>query len=441
MGFWNNAKMLFTGQQDAAGEGEGNTPTRNADPLAYLLEDGELENQSKRYKNLYRNSALTQAIIDKICGIVLGKGWALSVNEDLPTFVQDALLAWWEVYRQQWSDMVKEGLITGMMVEQQQVNRRNLADVRLNYLQSENVERVRLENGKVVAIDINAVTSDEDITAGRWLRDLRPVEKVLRPSGMRYEGVIFFTRIEGLPSDKWGQSLLKSPLRAILGYEEVTRNLVVRSRISQSLAWQVSNYNSQRKLSEKVEFDRSLNNLASGQNQILKMRGDEKLDSVNPDIRQLDLPEYRVAMLEAVLAKFELPPDLFGHPDSSNRATLETAVRGFVQRYETLQGELMRHLQFRVDWAASQMGGVFVENAAEIDAPSVLVQSTKEATADKQSLEAYYYLLYQRGVIPFEVYVEISRATAMGEDLDMEDIELPPADQVEEPEPELAIAQ
>ena len=43
----------------------------------------------------------------------------------------------------------------------------------------------------------------------------------------------------------------------ILGYEEVTRNLVVRSRISQSLAWQVTKYNSQRKLSDKLEFDRS----------------------------------------------------------------------------------------------------------------------------------------------------------------------------------------
>ena len=442
MGFWQNAKMLFTGQQAAGGEqGEGNSPTRTSDPLAYLLEDGELENQSKRYKNLYRNSPLTQAIIDKICGIVLGKGWALSVNEDLPTFVQDALLAWWETYRQQWSDMVKEGLITGIMVEQPLVNRRNLADVQFNYLPSENVDKARIENGKVYEIDINAITDDEDITAGRWATGLKPIQKVLRPSGMRYEGRLFYTRVEGLPSDKFGQSLLKSPLRSILGYEEVTRNLVVRSRISQSLAWQVTKYNSQRKLSEKIEFDKSLNNLASGQNQILKMRGDEELNSVNPDIRQLDLPAYRIAMLEAVLAKFELPPDLFGHPDSSNRATLETAVRGFVQRYETLQGELMRHLQFRVDWAATAMGGVFVENAAEIDAPSVLVQSTKESVADKQSQEAYFFLLYQRGVIPYEVYIEISRHIASGADLDLEDIELPPADQVPEPEPDLAIAQ
>ena len=257
---------------------------------------------------------------------------------------------------------------------------------------------------------------------------------------MRYEGRLFYTRIEGLKSDKYGQSLLKSPLRAILGYEEVTRNLVVRSRISQSLAWQVTNYNDQRKLAAKVEFDRSLTNLASGQNQILKMRGNEKLDSVNPDIRQLDLPAYRVAMLEAVLAKFELPPDLFGHPDSSNRATLETAVRGFIQRYETLQGELMRHLSFRIDWTASQIGGEFVENAAEIDAPSVLVQSTKESVADKQSQEGYFYLLYQRGVIPYAVYIEISRRIAMGEDLDMVDVELPPPGEVEEPPPpELAV--
>lgn len=146
-------------------------------------------------------------------------------------------------------------------------------------------------------------------------------------------------------------------------------------------------------------------------------------------------------MLESVLAKFELPPDLFGHPDSSNRATLETAVRGFVQRYETLQGELMRHLQFRIDWAASQMGSAFVQDAAEIDAPSVLVQSTKESVADKTAQEAYFFLLYQRGVIPFEVYVQISRAVAMGEDLDMEEIELPPPESVPEPEPDLQIAQ
>lgn len=443
MGLWTKTKeLLFTGQQNENNaDGEGNPPTRPTDPLAYLLEDGELENQSKRYKNLYRNSALTQAIVDKIVGIIMGKGWNLSVSEELPTFLADALMDWWEGYRQQWNDMVKEGLITGIMVEQPIPNRRNRADVRFNYLPSENVERVRVINGRVNEIDINAITDDLDITAGEWRTGVKPIEKVLRPSGMRYEGRLFYTRIEGLKSDKYGQSLLKSPLRAILGYEEVTRNLVVRSRISQSLAWQVTNYNDQRKLAAKVEFDRSLTNLASGQNQILKMRGNEKLDSVNPDIRQLDLPAYRVAMLEAVLAKFELPPDLFGHPDSSNRATLETAVRGFIQRYETLQGELMRHLSFRIDWTASQIGGEFVENAAEIDAPSVLVQSTKESVADKQSQEQYFYQLYQRGVIPYAVYIEISRRIAMGEDLDMVDVELPPPGDVEEPQPpELAVA-
>ena len=427
--------MLFSGQQQEENTEGTNTPTRAADPLAYLLEDGELENQSKRYKNLYRNSPLTQAIIDKVVGIVMGNGWALSPNEELPTFVADALMAWWEEYRQQWTDMVKEGLITGFMVEQPLINRRNRADIGFNYLPSENVERVRVINGKVTEIDINEVTDDQDVTAGRWATGVRVIERILRPSGMRFEGRLFYTRIEGLKSDKWGQSLLKSPLRSLLGYEEVTRNLVVRSRISQSLAWQITNYNSQRKLSEKLEFDRSLNNLAAGQNQILKMRGDEQLDSVNPDIRQLDLPMYRVAMLEAVLAKFELPPDLFGHPDSSNRATLETAVRGFVQRYETLQGELIRHLKFRVDWVASQIAGAYVDNAVEVDAPSVLVQSTKESVADKQSQEAYFYLLYQRGVIPYDAYVEISRHIAVGADLDLEDIELPPPDESAIPEP------
>ena len=417
MTLWDRTKMLFSGQQQNAEESTDSTspPTRAADPLAYLLEDGDLENQSKRYKNLYRNSPLCQAIIDKIVGIVMGEGWNLTPSEEVPQFVGDAMLEWWKEYRQQWTDMVKEGLITGFMVEQPLINRRNRADISFNYLPSENVERVRVINGKVTEIDINEVTDDQDVTAGRWATGVRVIERILRPSGMRFEGRLFYTRIEGLKSDKWGQSLLKSPMRSILGYEEVTRNLVVRSRISQSLAWQVTKYNSQRKLSDKLEFDRSLNNLASGQNQILKMRGDEELNSVNPDIRQLDLPMYRVAMLEAVLAKFELPPDLFGHPDSSNRATLDTAVRGFVQRYETLQGELMRHLRFRLDWVATQIGGVYVENAVEIDAPSVLVQSKQEYVKDLQAQEAYLYLLYQRGVIPFEVYVEQSRAIAMGE--------------------------
>ena len=416
MTLWDRTKMLFSGQQQNAEESTDSTspPTRAADPLAYLLEDGDLENQSKRYKNLYRNSPLTQAIIDKVVGIVMGKGWNLTPSEELPTFVSDALLEWWKVYRQQWTDMVKEGLITGIMVEQPLVNRRNRADIAFNYLPSENVERVRIINGKVTELDINEVTDDQDVTAGRWATGVRPVERILRPSGMRFEGRLFFTRIEGLPGDKWGQSLLKSPMRSLLGYEEVTRNLVVRSRISQSLAWQVTKYNSQRKLSDKLEFDRSLNNLASGQNQILKMRGDEELNSVNPDIRQLDLPMYRVAMLEAVLAKFELPPDLFGHPDSSNRATLDTAVRGFVQRYEALQGELIRHLRFRIDWTATQIAGAYIEDAADVDAPSVLVQSTQENVKDLQAQEAYLYLLYQRGVIPFEVYVEQSAGDSDG---------------------------
>lgn len=439
MTLWDRTKFLFTGQQTQADtDGEGNDKTKAADPLKSLLEDGTLENQSKKYKNLYRNSALTQAVIDKICGIVLGKGWNLTVSEELPTFVQDAMLEWWKVYRTRWADMVKEGLITGIMVEQPLVNRRNRADISFNYLPSENVERVRVVNGKVTELDINAVTDDQDVTAGRWETNVRPVERVLRPSGMRFEGKIIYTRIEGLPSDKWGQSLLKSPLRALLGYEEVTRNLVVRSRISQSLAWQVRNYNDQRKVSDKIAFDGALNNLAAGQNQILKMRGDEMLDSVNPDIRQLDLPMYRVAMLEAVLAKFELPPDLFGHPDSSNRATLDTAVRGFVQRYETLQGELIRHLKFRIDWAATQIGGMYVEDAAEVDAPSVLVQTKQEYIKDLQAQEAYLFLLYERGVIPFEVYAEQSRTIMQGEELHWEDIELPPPEEPVPEEPDIA---
>ena len=58
MTLWDRTKMLFSGQQQQEESTDSTSPpTRAADPLAYLLEDGDLENQSKRYKNLYRNSA------------------------------------------------------------------------------------------------------------------------------------------------------------------------------------------------------------------------------------------------------------------------------------------------------------------------------------------------------------------------------------------------
>ena len=434
MTLWQRTKMIFSGQQTETDDTNTDTGrTSPNDPVADLTKNDVLDNQSRAYKNLYRNSPLTQAIIDKIVGIIVGNGWNVLINPDVPTRVGDATLAWWETYRNDWKDRLKEGLITGIIAEEPLINRRNRADLLFNYLPSENIERVQLENGIVKSIDIDAVTNDYDITAGRWLQNVAPIEKRLTPSGIRYFGRVFYTRIDGLPSDKWGQSLLKSPLRTLKGYEEVVRNMATRSRIAQSLAWQVTQYDPQKPPSDLQRQNTALANLVDGQNQIIKMQGDEQLESVNPDIRSLDLPAYRIAMLEAVLAKFELPPDLFGHPDASNRATLDTAVRGFVQRYEALQNQLIGYLLFRLDYVASQIGGVMIDNVAEIDAPSVLVQSPKETVADQTAQENYLFTLYERGVLPFEVYVEQSRRIAQGEALDWEDIDLPPP---EEPQPE-----
>ena len=79
---------------------------------------------------------------------------------------------------------------------------------------------------------------------------------------------------------------------------------------------------------------------------------------------------------------------------AANRATLWTLLcSGFVQRYEALQGELVRHLRFRIDWTATQIAGAYIEDAADVDAPSVLVQSTQENVKDLQAQEAYLYLL------------------------------------------------
>ena len=429
---WQRTKMLFTGQQEDSAT-NGNTQTAPIDPVADLTQNDLGDNQSRTYKNLYRNSPLTQAIIDKIVGIIMGDGWNILINDGVPTLAGDAVQAFWGDYRDDWRARVKEGLITGIVVEEPLVNRRNRADVQFNYLPSENIERVQVENGVVKALDINAVTNDQDITAGKWQSNVRPIYKRLTPTGTGYTGKVFYTRIDGLPSDKYGQSLLKSPLQTLKGYEEVVRNMVMRSRISQALAWQVTGYKANKTPSDSTAFDEALENIVDGQNQIIKMTGDEKLESVNPDIRQLDLPGYRIAMLEAVLAKFELPPDLFGHPDSSNRATLDTAVRGFVQRYETLQNQLVRYLMFRLDYVASQAAGTFLENVAAIDVPSVLVQNVKERTSDQTAQEAYLKGLYESGVLPFDVYVTQSRRIAMGETLDWEGVELPPPDEAEPP--------
>ena len=60
------------------------------------------------------------------------------------------------------------------------------------------------------------MTDDQDVTAGRWATGVRPDRahsEAVRDAVLR--GRLFFTRIEGLPGDKWGQSLLKSPYAVV----------------------------------------------------------------------------------------------------------------------------------------------------------------------------------------------------------------------------------
>ena len=44
----------------------------------------------------------------------MGKGWNSDAERGIAArLLSDALLEWWKVYRQQWTDMVKEGLDHG----------------------------------------------------------------------------------------------------------------------------------------------------------------------------------------------------------------------------------------------------------------------------------------------------------------------------------------
>ena len=78
-------------------------------------------------------------------------------NEDLDQATKDTVQMFWEKYQDRWKDLVLEGLITGMIVEEPMQNEQNMADIELSYIKSERVKDVVIENGNIKKVYIQGV--------------------------------------------------------------------------------------------------------------------------------------------------------------------------------------------------------------------------------------------------------------------------------------------
>ena len=418
------------------GKGDPDKTTDNRD----LFRETLIDNPAEQMSNFYDNSPIGASIINKIHGLLIQNGWGVVPNEDLDDEIKEIVQKWWEKYEARWKDLVLEGLVTGMIVEEPIHNEFNMADIEFSYIKSDRVEDVLIENGNIKKVRIKDVIARDDQGDGYagWseeddVGDARPFIPItygtqVNEDGMLEEGFmgqIFFDRFNYRLDDKWGKSMLFTAQEEIEGYTEVTRNVVTRSKVSQMLSYLLKGYQDDPNPAKDKERKEAFINLSKGKNQMAFLKPDEELESIVPDLRGLDIPGYRQAMLEATLLYYEFAPGLFSQTDETNRATLEEAVRGYVQRYTDLQNEYRTALMFRLDYLVSKATGMPQRDTCEIVCPPVLLQTKLEDVTDQTEQHKYLKMLLMDGTISTENFVEQTQIVAHGGQINLSQSELP----------------
>ena len=401
------------------------------------------QNLIVRFSALYDQNMLASAVCNKVHALIWREGWTLAPNPeseiDEATFEQ--LQKGFYDHLPLFSSLILEGLIGGSLIIEPMANPVNDQDVVLLPHKLSRLVRVKMRGIEPIELELtdqstrpnDGYSLDVPVTPG----DTGTGEKkdiIMYDEANGFVGDVFFFRFNHRLGDRLGKSILYHVERQLNGYQEVVDNIVARSVLMQMVSWAWKNFKEDKANKMKTEARKnSVLGLSRGKNQIVFPEDDEEIESITPDIRNLDLPNFVSKMLEVCLAWYNFSPSLFGQPTDQNRATLEESDRAFVDKYKMIQREYGAALSMLLDYLASQMMGRPIRNCCEIQFPSVIPQTLGQRINDKNTQLDLLARLFQQGLLTGDAYkAKVLIVMNGGEiELDEEDLE----DEVERPEP------
>ena len=168
-----------------------------------------------------------------------------------------------------------------------------------------------------------------------------------------------------------------------------------------------------------------------GQFSVPFLEGEEDLVPVTPQLRNLNLPGYALALVKENLISYSLPPAALSHPEGTNRSTLADAIRSYTPIFEEMQGKIGEIWLFLFDWLASLHLGRPVRNVARFVFPPVFVQTPEEIALQSTQVvnsvfaqESLLLLAYDRGLIDMEQYSSVMKRLLTETFVDLDEEEL-----------------